>query len=368
VHEKLKKTVEKEWLLLLFLAIMLVLALLFRRRIPSYPSYIDWSTIVALAGLLVISTGIKQSGYLEDFAVRLLSGVKTERGLAFFLSTLSAIMAMFVTNDVTLFIVVPLTLSLQEILGRSMVKTVVVEALAVNAGSSLTPIGNPQNIFLWQSSGVSFLSFALAMLPVFLVLFLVLLLTIFLIFPAEPLTLPASNGIPSLDRRLFSVSSALLLIFIVSVELGLSFYSLPAVLLAYLFIRPSALKRTDWPLLMLFMVMFIDFRVISDIPAISDLIVTASPQGTFGTSILLSQVMSNVPATIFLSNLTDNWRILAWGANVGGSGLAIGSLASIIALRLYGGREIWKEFHRYSMPYLFLTALLVLVAVILQNP
>ncbi len=347
---------------------MLGLAAIFPQRILSYPSYIDWQTIIVLAGLLVISTGIKQSGYLEYFATHILSGVKTERGLVLFLALLSAVMASFITNDVTLFIVVPLTLSLQRLLGRNMVKTVVMEVLAVNAGSALTPIGNPQNIFLWQSSGVSFFSFVWVMLPVFLVLFSVLMGMIFLVFPAEGLTLPARNEITIHDRRLFSASAILLVLFITSVELGLSLYCLPLVFAAYLFLRPSALKMTDWPLLMLFMVMFIDFRIISGIPAVASLIKPGNAVSAFLYAVLASQVMSNVPATIFLSNLTVHWQFLAWGVNVGGSGLAIGSLASIIAMRLFGGKEIWKEFHRYSVPYLILTAIIVLLVLWLQNP
>ena len=242
-----------------------------------------------------------------------------------------------------------------------MVKMVVIEAISVNAGSALTPVGNPQNIFLWQLSGVSFLYFVWAMLPVFFVLFSVLLAMILLTFRQEPLVMREDRRGNSYDSRLFSASALLLFLFVLSIELGLALYFLPLVVAAYLVLDPPALKRTDWLLITLFMVMFIDFRIISDIPPLSGFITPSAPASTFFDGVLASQLMSNVPATIFLSNLGGNWRMLAWGVNVGGSGLATGSLASIIAIRLFGERSIWLEFHRYSVPYLILTASIVFV-------
>ena len=68
----------------------------------------------------------------------------------------AALLSMWLTNDVALFVVVPLMVSLRALTPLPFRRLVIVVALAVNAGSVATPLGNPQNLFLWQLSGVSF--------------------------------------------------------------------------------------------------------------------------------------------------------------------------------------------------------------------
>ncbi|WP_367883408.1 transporter permease [Thermococcus peptonophilus] len=79
--------------------------------------------------------------------------------------------------------------------------------------------------------------------------------------------------------------------------------------------------------------------------------------GLFITSALLSQIVSNVPATVLLLGGRD-WISLAVGVNIGGTGLIIGSLANLIAVRIGGDVGGIREFHRYSLPFLMITAAL----------
>ncbi|MFP1451784.1 SLC13 family permease [Escherichia coli] len=74
----------------------------------------------------------------------------TERRLAMFMVLAAALLSTFLTNDVALFIVVPLTITLKRLCEIPVNRLIIFEALAVNAGSLLTPIGNPQNILIWM--------------------------------------------------------------------------------------------------------------------------------------------------------------------------------------------------------------------------
>lgn len=111
--------------------------------------------------------------------------------------------------------------------------------------------------------------------------------------------------------------------------------------------------------------MFVDIGLLVRFDFISELAahLVGHDQGLFLSAVLLSQFISNVPAAILLESYTTNWQILAWGVSVGGFGLAIGSLANIIDLRLAGEKKLWKEFHFWSVPILIISVLLVYLVV-----
>ena len=131
----------------------------------SWPAAIDWHTIVTLSGLMLLTKGIELSGYFDVLGRKMARRFVTERQLAIFMVLAAALLSTFLTNDVALFIVVPLTLTLKKWCAIPVNRLIIFEALAVNAGSLLTPIGNPQNILLWGRSGLSFFGFIGQMLP-----------------------------------------------------------------------------------------------------------------------------------------------------------------------------------------------------------
>lgn len=350
----LKIIARKEKFLLLLLLILLFLSIIKPENIKNYPRFIHWQTIGILAGLLLISSGLKDSGVLHILAKRLLSHIHTERKLALFLILLTAFFSSFMTNDVALFVVVPLAISMQNLLSGDVSKIIVFAAISANVGSSLTPIGNPQNIFIWQKWGISFSSFILYLFPLTLALLSILLIFAFLSFRNNRLEI-MEKGI-SFDRFLAISSFSLIIIYLLLLQLDLVFYILPVVFLFYLFLFPSVVKRTDWSLLLIFIIIFIDFQCISNLSIIQR-IMENTGMDAFLFSTILSQIMSNVPATIFISNFSNEWLKIAYGVNVGGNGFVIASLANIIAIRL-SRRELWKEFHKYSLPFFLLSAII----------
>lgn len=155
----------KNTFLLILMAGLVLLSAAAPNRISSYASLVDWPTIAALTGLLLLTKELEVSGALHRLGRALIGLIATERRAALCLVMAAALLSTVLTNDVALFVVVPLTLGVCRITKMPVTKLIVFEALAVNAGSALTPIGNPQNLFLWQLSKVSLGQFVWRMLP-----------------------------------------------------------------------------------------------------------------------------------------------------------------------------------------------------------
>ncbi|NOZ26875.1 MAG: anion transporter [Chloroflexi bacterium] len=322
---------------------------------------VDWTTIASLAGIITITTGIKESGLFEGVAGWALDRLASERSLALFLVSLTAVSSAFLTNDIALVIVVPFTLSLQGLLQNDIKKVVVFEGIAANVGSALTPIGNPQNMVLWRDWGISFLAFVWHMAPLALVSVPTLLLFAALVFRGRALHTHRA-GDTRYDRRLAIWSLGLLLGCVVAFEVGASVYVLPAILLAYVALDRDVLGRVDWSIIFILTLMFVDFRILSEMKWVSRWVWALDlghARGVFISSVWLSQAISNVPTAIFLSRFSHNWRAILYGVNIGGNGLATASLANLIALRMVPDRRIWMEFHKYSLIYLLITAVLI---------
>ena len=367
--EKAVRFVKKN-MVLAVLALLLLVIMILRGdgpdALPSYGRFIEWNTIITLAGILMITTGIRESHFLSQIAQKILSRPISERNVALVLVTLSALLATFLTNDIALFIIVPLTLSLQENVENDLARLVIFEAIAVNVGSALTPIGNPQNLFLWHEWGISFLPFMGKMAPLAALLLMLLLGMAWLSFGRTELQGEATK-VNHLDRRLFVLSMALLVGFIVAAEFRWTIYALPAVLIIYLLFYRHILKVVDWLVLLIFILMFIDFGLIAEFPWVTAILQQISHMGSAGVfvaSALLSQLVSNVPATVMIAQFSNNWQAIAYGVNVGGNGLIIASLANLLALRIAGGKGLWLSFHKYSL--LFLAVSLALVYLLLR--
>jgi di/tricarboxylate transporter len=133
------------------------------------------------------------------------------------------------------------------------------------------------------------------------------------------------------------------------------------VLLVMLVLRPRVLALLDWGLLLLFILMFIDLRLVANLGFVRESmrgLGLEQARHLYLAGIAASQVISNVPAAIALAEYSSDWRVIAYGVNVGGFGLVVGSLANLIALRMAGDRTAWLNFHVFAIPFLGLAALL----------
>ncbi len=352
--------ITKNLLLVFLILLALVLAPLSHQRILEFPSMVHWDTILALAGLLLVTTGIGESGFFDLIAYRVSHQIADVRVLGLTLVSLAAALSTFLTNDITLFIMVPLTLGLEKALGQGVMKIIFLETIAVNVGSSLTPIGNPQNIFLWHKWGISFPVFVQQMAPVFFIMVAVLLMATLACVHSKKL--PAIDYIPlRVDRVLLALSVTMLVAFTVSIELRYARYFLWVVFACFLAIRRKVVLKSDWGLIFLFIAIFIDVHLIAQLKVVRTLIGAidfTSPPALFLAGALSSQVISNVPAAVLLAKYATNYKIIAYGVSIGGNGLAIGSFANLITLRLLKKKSAILRFHAYSLPYFVATLLL----------
>lgn len=315
---------------------------------------VHWSTLAVLTGLMLLSRSLELSGYLTLWGRQLLAHLSEERRLAVSLVLFSGLLSAVVTNDVALFIVVPLTLGLARMTTLPIARLIVFEALAVNAGSSLSPIGNPQNLYLWRLSGLRFGEFLWVMLPLSIGLMLLLLLLVPVAFPKAPIHLKSAS-LGTAVRQQKPLWAALIgyPFFLIAVDMGWVLPAMVGVMLVMLLVARRAVFSIDWLLLVVFVLMFINLSVIGELSVVQQAIdmMRQWPGGDISVGVLLSQTVSNVPATLLLAEQSE-WQPLAWGVSVGGFGLAIGSMANLIALRLAHQPGIWTEFHRWSLPML----------------
>lgn len=327
----------------------------------ALPRLVDWPTVMTLAGLLMLTKAIELSGLLMWLAHRVVHHVRSERTLACLLIGLAAGLSMLVTNDVALFVVVPLVLSLHALTPLPVKRLTIFLALAVNAGSILTPLGNPQNLFLWQVGAVSFGRFVAALAPLCAVLMAMLYVMAAFAFKAKPLDLSRDAERTPVDRAYAGVAAVLFVSFVLLADSHRAGIGLIGVAGGFLWWRRDAVLKIDWALLLIFVLMFIVLRTVAALPSVHETVAhlhLQTPLRAYVAGAILSQGISNVPAAIMLAEFTKDWRALAFGVSVGGFGLAIGSLANLIAVRLAKQRGVWLPFHLVSIPFWLVAGIL----------
>ena len=310
----------REWLLFASFAGLLTTSI-YLKRVPPY-SKDEFEVLFILAVLFVIVKGLETSGFLAWISGRLQKG----RLLSLKLVMATFLLSMVVTNDVSLVVIVPITL-LMDIPQKGIL--VILEALAANAGSALTPFGNPQNLFIYWHYQVAPWEFVKEIAPLSL-LFLVLLAVAVLCFvKMEEESNAQTAGTVAVEKGAF-LYGAFLVVMVLAVLHLISIWIGVAVL-AYTLLFDRRSLKIDYLLLLTFVCFFglaENFKVLlsSNIN---------HPQNIFLFSALVSQVISNVPAALLFANFTVKWKALLWGTNVGGFGSLVGSLANLIAYKLY---------------------------------
>jgi Na+/H+ antiporter NhaD/arsenite permease-like protein len=303
---------------------------------------------------------------VQRAAVSIAARAHSLRGLGLLLVAATALLSMVLTNDVSLFLIVPLTVVIGGISNLPVLRMVVLEALAVNAGSTLSPIGNPQNLLLWQHARLPFLHFVVAMLPAAAVMFALLAAFTLLWLPRDGIELSMDKMSGQTTSKRLGVASMIGLVGMV-VLMEYDYALLGAVLLLVLFVllARASLTRIDWLLLVTFAAIFLGLGHFAELPLVKhglDQLDFKQPLTVFISGILASQLISNVPATVLLLDRAPDAIALAVAVNVGGFGLAIGSLANLIALRLAKQPHGLRLLHLVSIPFLLVSAPLVYLA------
>ena len=334
---------------------------------PAYGAYIDWRVLCLLLCLMAVVAGFQKCGAFQYLAVWLLRRSGSGRALGLVLVLLPFFSSMLVTNDVALLTFVPFTLMLLEQIGcsRSAIPVLVLQTMAANLGSMATPVGNPQNLFLYSAYELSPGDFFRVMLPLTLLSLVCLAAAALPVLPERLPDFRVEGEITAPGKlAVYGVLFALCLLTVFRVLPYL--WMTAAVLLILFLLDRDILKELDYALLATFVCFFIVSGNLGRVEAVQQVLRTLLDRNTLLTSAAASQIISNVPAALLLSAFTDNWRELLEGVNIGGLGTPIASLASLITLKLYLARSDAKP-GRYLLVFtlanlLGLTVLLVAAA------
>jgi len=309
-------------------------------------SYINFEAISLIVSFMMVSKLLDVSGAFSRLSIWIISK-EDEWKILTLLLLISELSAALLMNDTALFFMVPLVITLSRISGRRLQDLAILVTIAVNVGSALTPFGNPQNIIIWSHYHVMIAEFVIEMTPFFLLSTGLLLL--FATFTTPMNLRKVKIPMIKLNLRLTILALILLFLNVVSAQVGLYWIGLAITVVASAVLKKELLFKIDIPLLAIFCFLFMDFGQISHLMEIWRVIPSLTGFNALIVSALLSQLISNVPATITLLNHIPDWRALAIGVNLGGTGLITGSMANVITLRL-AGIDL-KKFHEISIPY-----------------
>lgn len=347
-----------------FFLITLVLTLALSLIARPHASAIKWSVIAILFSQMLVCGALEECSVLQSLARWILGVFKTPVKLGLIMVLFTGILAMFVTNDIALFTVVPVTLSMAKITGKGPHMLVILETVSANLFSAVTPFGNPQNLFLYTYYKIPTPEFFSMMLPFGL-------LGIILLAAAVPVLCRGQGH--QTEKQPFTVCNprlmtGALIVFVVNIlaVLRLIDYRISLILsiLIFIILAPRLFKNVDYILLLTFVLFFIFTDALTSVPAVRTFFsgLLHSEKSVLLTSAALSQVISNVPAAVVLAGFTPFYKALLYGVSAGGLGTLIASLASLISYKLYI-REFAHEKRKYLKYFLLIN--IVFLALIL---
>ena len=366
------------------LSVAAVLALLSAFFVPpdgAYLGYIDFRTLAILFSLMTVMAGLRQQGIFDRMGRALLALTGSTLQLVLVLVGLCFFGSMFITNDVSLLTFVPFTFVVLNSLGaeareKLILPVVCMQTIAANLGSMLTPIGNPQNLYLYGRSGMGMGAFVALMLPYTLAsLALLAGWAVWLCRGGSPVR--KGTGGPFLapqqsvaaDGRIIWMDAALFVVCLLAVVRVLPYpVAFGAVLAATLLADRATLGRVDYSLLLTFVAFFLFIGNLGRVEAFSDWLRQIIAGREVLVAVLASQVTSNVPAALLLSGFTQNVQALIIGTNLGGLGTLIASMASLISYRQIAREEPAGKGRYFALftlsNLLFLAVLLALWAIL----
>lgn len=333
---------------------------------------IDFATLGILFCLMAVVEGFNKLGYIDQVAGVLVKRAKSLKMLILTMVLSSFFLSMLVTNDVALIIMVPFSIQVLHRIGagKQMIQTVVWETIAANLGSMMTPIGNPQNVYLYSFYKMNMKDFFMALLPYGVISLLLLLIVICLqVEKGNGVTTEgeafAEAAVREKQKLLKTVVYCVLFACCLLTVLGkLScIITFGLVVIIVVFLDYSLFRKINYGLLIKFAILFVLVGSVADIPMISSGLKGIVSGNEFLAGVGLSQFLSNVPTAIMLSQFTTNGIELMLGVNVGGLGTLIASMASMISLEFYSKIER-AEKKRYILSFtgyniLFLIVLLL---------
>ena len=328
--------------LLVISAILAIISLFFVPfdTVLSYEYQRILKTICILLFFLLIVAGLKECKALDKLATITLGNLKTTTSLCLVLILLPFFSAMLFSNDVSLLTFIPISIATLGMAKRKELVAVVIvlQTVAANIGSSLTPFGNPHNLYIFNFNdkyGFTLMDYEMALIPIVVVGTLAILIMTLMI-PKHEMEVKMRDDINIEHKPKFLVIMAMFILAILTVMNIVPFYITTVIMIVtFLIIMPKVFLKIDYSILCIFFFLFIFANNVTSIDTIRSVLTDLMAWDPMLTTVLVSQFTSNVPSTILLEQFTDDWAAVVVGADIGGFGTPIASMASVITLRLY---------------------------------
>ncbi len=302
----------------------------------QYIEYIDWKTLSLLFCLMAIMGGLQNRGFFTRIGSKFIQYVKGSVSLSAILIFLCFFSSMLITNDVALITFVPFSIIILSMIEKRnyIIPIVTMQTIAANLGSMMTPIGNPQNLYLYSKMNIGLLPFMKIMFP-----FAVVTVVLLIIFLATLKREKIRHVEVAIDYQAGGNGKEWMYGILFLLAIGVIAGLLPVVLVLGItvvvigwFDRKVFLK-VDYALLFTFVGFFLFIGNMKRIPQFSELLSSVLQGNEVLTAIISSQLISNVPSALLLSGFTDQMRELVIGTNLGGLGTLIASMASLISYK-----------------------------------
>ncbi len=330
--KKLITIIKKEIVLFVSLLLAIVSSIFIK---PSLKS-IDFKVIILLFNLMLIVQAFEKHSVLEYISYKVLTRFNTQRSIGLMIIITTGLFACIITNDVALITLVPITILIANKSGFNPQWIVILQTLAANIGSSLTPMGNPQNLFLYEYYDIPILSF-FKITGAFVLIGFIWMFTLNLKNKKSSLRFELQT-VEILNHNRTFFYSILFVAVLLSVFRVIDFILVFIVILvSFLILDKTLILKVDYSLLATFVCFFILIGNISKIDVIRGFfeVLLYNNKQALISSALVSQVISNVPSAILLSSFTSNYKGILLGVNIGGMGTLIASLASLISYKVY---------------------------------
>jgi len=349
---------------IVFVVLLFLLVITMFFRIPSIKS-IDLSVIAALFNLMLVAIAFEYENFLDFIALSAVKRFHTEKKLTLAMIVTSIFISMFMTNDVALLTLVPITILIGKKGNFNPYKIVVFETIAANLGSSLTPFGNPQNIFIFNYFKLNSLEFFKMSLPFAFISVATML--IFVNFTSSEKIEFEINRIEIKSKKRVFIYGILFLIAILSIIHVLPYKIVtPLIFICFFIINKKLILNVDYFLLGTFVLFFLLIDNISSFEGLKQIFadILNSDKKIMWYSSISSQFISNVPTAILFSPFIDSVKALFFGVSLGGLGTLIASLANLISYKLY-----MKEFPSqvYIKYFTKLNIILFIIIVMILN-
>ena len=319
---------------------------------------INFHILGLLLGMMMLIAGLQAVGFFNLVVVKALSIADTPRRLLLLVVTATAVASAFFVNDAVVLLFTPIIVQTCRQRQVNPVPYLIAEAMASNIGSTATIVGNPQNMLIGITAGISFTRFFLYLLPVAAVATIVLIFLAYGFyrrdfshkFIADSMTAPPYDV--AAIKRLTPVLVMVLLSFFLSsyIRLEISLIALggAALILVVGRVKPAVIIRSvDWVLLLFFAGLFVVIEGAHHAGVLDvftrEIVVTPDFVGITSISVvstIVSQVVSNVPLTMLVIPIIKNvpgdtlWIALAAGSTLGGNLTIIGAVANIIVVEI----------------------------------